>query len=272
VKKLQKMIKGDKEFHSKAFKAMREDMYVARTGRMPEWGVTQYVANLCGRHVKRKTAALYAKNPKAVARRRETMDFVVWDENPQSFMMAMQTIQMAQQMLATAQPTPDPTTGEPVMPEPTPEMMQAFQQAQAIIADYQQGMQRRQMIDKIGKTLELLYAQAMREQKPVDFKSGMKMMVRRACTTGVGYVEIGFQREYGPRPGMTEKLADARCSPRSPDRLVERGARPGQPGRPRRPGDHRVAAGGRGLAERAGDRAARGPDLRLPAIDQGDPG
>jgi hypothetical protein len=211
VRKIQKSIRSDKDFHSKAFKAMREDMYVARTGRMPGWAEGNYVANLAGRHVKRKTAALYAKNPKAVARRRETLDFTVWDENPQSFMMAMQTIQMAQQMLAQSQPTPDPVTGEPVVPEPTPEMMQAFTQAQAIIADYQQGMQRRQQIDKIGKTLELLYAQAMREQKPVDFKTGMKMMVRRACTTGVGYVEIGFQREMGPRPGMSEKLADARA-------------------------------------------------------------
>ena len=211
VKKIQKTIKSDKDFHSKAFKAMREDMYVARTGRLPNWPDSSYVANLCGRHVKRKTAALYAKNPKAVARRRETMDFVVWDENPQSFMMAMQTIQMAQQMMAQSAPSPAPMTGEPVLEEPTPEMMQAFQQAQAIIADYQQGMQRRQQIDKIGKTLELLYAQAMREQKPVDFKTGMKMMVRRSCTTGVGYVELGFQREMGPRPGMTEKLADARA-------------------------------------------------------------
>ena len=97
------------------------------------------------------------------------------------------------------------------MEEPTPEMMQAFEQAQSIVADFQQGMARRQQIDKIGKTLELLYAQAMREQKPVDFKTGMKQMVRRTCTTGVGYVELGFQREYGPRPGMTEKLADARA-------------------------------------------------------------
>src|SRR6185295_18238775 len=178
---------------------------------------------------KRKTASLYAKNPKAVARRRETMDFMVWDENPQSFMMAMQTIQMAQQMLAQAQPTPDPVTGEPVMEEPTPEMMQAFTQAQSIIADYQQGMQRRQQIDKIGKTLELLYAQAMREQKPVDFKTGMKMMVRRACTTGVGYVEIGFQREMGPRPGMTEKLADARARLDHLQHLTERVQDPENP-------------------------------------------
>jgi hypothetical protein len=39
----------------------------------------------------------------------------------------------------------------------------------------------------------------------------MKQMVRRTCTTGVGYVELGFQREYGPRPATSEKLADARA-------------------------------------------------------------
>src|SRR6185295_16905969 len=164
------MVKADKEFHSTAFKMMREDMYTARTGRMPDWPEGDYVANLCGRHVKRKTSSLYAKNPKATAQRRETLDFAVWDENPESLMMAMQTIQMAQQMLAQAQPTPDPVTGEPILAEPTPEMQQAFTQAQSIIADYQQGMLRRQQIDKVGKTLEILFAQAMREQKPLDFK------------------------------------------------------------------------------------------------------
>src|SRR5262245_31248508 len=75
VKSIQKCIKVDKEFFATAFKTMREDMYVARTGRIPGWAETNYVANLCGRHVKQKTAALYAKNPKVVARRRETMDF-----------------------------------------------------------------------------------------------------------------------------------------------------------------------------------------------------
>src|SRR3982751_484182 len=126
VKSIQKCVKADKEFHAKAFKTMREDMFIARTGRIPGWTEGNYTANLSGRHVKRKTASLYAKNPKAVARRRATLDFATWDENPQSLMMSMQTIQIAQQMLSTAQPTPDPTTGEPVMPEPTPEMEQAF--------------------------------------------------------------------------------------------------------------------------------------------------
>ena len=212
VHKIQKSIKTDKTHHKKAYDQMRADMFLARTGRIPEYPVSHYTANLVGRHIKQKTASLYAKNPKAVARRRETMDFVVWDENPQSLMMAMQTIQMAQQILMQAQATtpPDPLTGEVILPDPAPEMQQAFMQAQSLVADFQQGMARRQQIDKVGKTLELLYAQALREQKPVDFKSGMKQMVRRACTTGVGYVELGFQRTYGPRPEMTEKMADAR--------------------------------------------------------------
>ena len=212
VDKLQKSIKADKLFHKPAFDQMRADMFMARTGRTVDYPATHYKANLCGRHIKQKTAALYAKNPKAVARRRETMDFMVWDENPQTLMMAMQTIQMAQQIMMQAQQTtpPDPLTGQVIVPEPAPEMMQALEQANAVVADFQQGMERRGQIDKVGRTLELLYAQALREQKPVDFKTGMKQMVRRTCTNGVGYVELGFQRTYGPRPEMTEKLADAR--------------------------------------------------------------
>lgn len=224
VKKLQKIIKGDKEHHKDAFKQMRADMFMARTGRDKFYPATSYTANLAGRHIKAKTAALYAKNPKAVAKRRETLDFKIWDENPKSLQMAMQTITMATQMMAqvappavdpaTGAPAVDPATGAPMAaptPQISPEMEQAFMSAQSLIADFQQGMERRTQIDKIGKTLEILFAQALREQKPLDFKMAMKQTVRRTCTTGVGYIELGFQRKYGPRPGMTEKLADARA-------------------------------------------------------------
>lgn len=212
VKRIQKEIKADKLFHEKSFAQMRRDMFVARTGRIPEYPVEHYKANLTGRHVKAKTAALYAKNPKAVAKRRETLDFTLWDESPKSLMMAMQTVQMAQQLLA-APAGVDPATGQPIpgaAPAVPPEIEQAVASANALLQDFTQGMERRNQIDKIGKTLEILFAQSMREQKPVDFKTSMKQAVRRTCTTGVGYIELGFQREYGPRPEMTEKLADAR--------------------------------------------------------------
>lgn len=210
VKKIQAMVLSDRTYHKKAFQQMRDDMFVAKHGRIRDYPVTSYKASLTGRHVKTKTAALYAKNPKATARRRETLDFTVWDENPQSLMQAFQVLQQAQQMMAAV--GVDPETGQPMAPAMVPpEMEQAFEQAKAVVADYQQGMQRRTEINKIGKTLEILFAQALREQKPVDFKTGMKQLVRRACTTGVGYAKLGFQREMGPRPMAREQLADARA-------------------------------------------------------------
>jgi len=216
VLEIQKKIKADRRFHEPAFARMRADMYLARHGCDKDYPPGYYVANLCGRHVKQKTAALYAKNPKAVARRRETLDFKIWDENPKSLQLAMQTIQMGTQMAAppvdpmTGQPTMNPD-GSPVAPPIPPEYEQALMTAQATLADFQEGMKKRTMIQKIGKTLEILFAQALREQKPVDFKTGAKQLVRRAIAAGVGYAELGFQREYGPRPAMLEKLADYRA-------------------------------------------------------------
>lgn len=202
VKEILKRIRADKAHHAKAFEQMRSDMYLARHGHAKDYPAAHYKANLVGRHIKQKTASLYAKNPKAVARRRETIDYRVWDEKPQSLQMAFQTVMQAQAMLAG-------NPGFDITAVP-PEMMQAFEIAQQTVADFQEGTQRRQMISKIGKTLEILFSQALREQKPLDAKTGMKQLVRRACTTGVGYVELGFQRETGPRPELTQALGDFR--------------------------------------------------------------
>lgn len=218
VKKILSRVKADKAHHKTAFERMRRDMFVAMNGREEGWHESNYTANIAGRHVKQKTAALYAKNPRAVARRRETLDFAVWDESPDSLMMAFNTIQMAQQAMQmagpavdpmTGQAAMDPMTGQPVMAEP--QLPPGFEEAQAVVADFQQGLARRTEIKKFGKTLEILFAQALREQKPLDFKTAMKQVVRRTCTTGVGYIELNFQREYGPRPGIHEQLADARA-------------------------------------------------------------
>lgn len=211
VAEIIRTIKQDKAHHDKAFKRMRRDMQVATWGAEDNWSDDNYKANIIGRHVKMKTAALYAKNPKATARRREKMDFAVWDESPATLQLAMQTAMMVQQAVqaaAAASPQIDPVTGALIAAEP--QMPPGFEQAQALIADFQQGLQRRNFATKYGKTLEILFAYALGEQKPLDFKRGMKTVVRRACTTGVGYVELGFQREYGPRPGIEEQLADAR--------------------------------------------------------------
>lgn len=254
VLKILATIKTDKKHHEKAFKRMKRDMFMAMWGREETWSDKNYKANIAGRHVKQKTATLYAKNPKATARRTERLDFALWDEDPQSIMLAMQAMQqnaMAEQQHAQAQqmaaqsvqtnpvaaavmsaPNPLLRPFTPTMQAPGPPMMghnggpplpnhaaamQPFQPspesvaANSVLADFQQGMERRKQIDKIGKTLVILYSKALRDQQPIDFKMAAKQLVRRVCTTGVGYIELGFQREYGPRPGMTETLADVKA-------------------------------------------------------------
>lgn len=212
VAKTLKTIKADKRHHEKAFERMTRDMYIAAHGADKAWiDGGNYVANIAGRHVKQKTAALYAKNPKIVARRRETLDYQIWDGNPQSLMLAVQTTQQAammQQAAAAMPPQIDPMTGQ-AAPVQVP-LPPGFQEAQDLLVDFQQGTARKEQMEKIGKTLEILFAYAMREQKPLDFKTGLKRVVRRASTTCVGYVELNFQRAYGPRPGLAEELADAR--------------------------------------------------------------
>jgi hypothetical protein len=90
------------------------------------------------------------------------------------------------------------------MPVPVqPQLPPGFQQAQAIIADFQQGTAYRQMIDKHRQDAGNPVCPALRDQEPLDFKMAAKALVRRACTCGVGYVELGFVREYGPRPAST---------------------------------------------------------------------
>lgn len=225
VNKLLAKIKRDQTHFKPTFERMKADMHMAMHGCDADWPKKNYRAPIVGRHISQKTASLYAKNPKIVARRKEMLDFTVWDEDPQSLVTAMQVMQQAEQAvqvatqaaatMAPAPPMVDAATGQP-LPSPAEAAQTAIMQnpavmnAQAIIADVQQGMARRQLLAKFGKTLELVYAHSMRTQTPLDFKSGMKSVVRRAATTGAGYVEIGFQREYGVPPDVQNELDDCR--------------------------------------------------------------
>ena len=65
-----------------------------------------------------------------------------------------------------------------------------------------------EQLDKLGRTLELLYAYQVGEQTH-PFKSMMKKVVRRAVTCGVGFVKLGFERVMEMRPDMERGIADA---------------------------------------------------------------
>lgn len=185
VKSLIQKVERAKKHWKKSFDRMKEDtdFYMGK-----QWSSSdtddRYVANIVQRHVGQRVSALYAKNPKFVAKRRETLDFAAWEGDMSSF----QSIQMSMQnSMATGQPM-DPT------------MIQTLQ-------DAQQGFERRRMMDKLAKTLEIVAHYQLQEQQP-SFKGQMKQLVRRTCVNGIGYVKIGYQRTMEKRPEDVERITD----------------------------------------------------------------
>lgn len=226
IKRILETIRRDKDHFKNAFKRMDRSAFIALHGRDPEWSEKNYSANIVGQHINMKTAALYAKNPRVVARRKESLDFVVWDETMESLQLAMQTvaaggaaIQAAEVANATAAQmnaanqgvfAPMGHNGGPPLEPVQPQLPPGYEQAVAIVQDFQQGMEIRSKLKKFGRTLELVFADAMRQQTPLDFKHSMKRLARRALTMGVGYVEMSFQQDYGIPQDVSNALADHR--------------------------------------------------------------
>ena len=174
-------VRNAKEHWAPTFKRMRDDMRFAAGWQWP--GQTadddRYVANLVHRHIQQRVAALYAKNPRAVAKRRPRLDFSLWDENPQTLMVAQQAAQM----------------GDP--------------NAVLLVQDAMRGMASRMQQNKIAKTLELLYDYEIANQ-PVPFKGQMKQAVRRALTTSVAYVKLGYERQLGLSADAVDRVNNLR--------------------------------------------------------------
>lgn len=209
VRKWQDKVLTAREYWDKeAFEAMRKNMRLARGDQwsdaanpVSKSGATitvdllnddpgaRYVANIILRHIHARTATIYGKNPKFVARRNKRLNAVTWDGTIASLQQAMQ---QAQQAVA--------------MPD-DPNAMASLVAAQQIIQDASQAMAKNQQLDRIAETLELLFAHEIAEQ-PVPFKVQMKGTVRRALTAGVGYVKVGYQRVMALRPEAEASLND----------------------------------------------------------------
>src|SRR6187402_2678284 len=126
-----------KQFFEEDFARMRKNMEFA-TGYQWEDQANiddpRYVANMTLRAVNQKVAQLYARNPKVTAKRTRRMDFQMWDGRIESI-----------QQSAALQMNP--------MATPADQMAAA-----ALMADYTQGRQQRDMIDKVGQTMEHLFS------------------------------------------------------------------------------------------------------------------
>lgn len=163
-------IEADKAHYDKDYRRMRDNMEFASGLQRPGQATIdseEYICNLVIRTINQKVAALYAHNPKAEWERRERMDFQLWDER-------MESIEPL--VLKGAQ-------GIPLM-----------MSEMAVIQDYMSGMQFKQLVEKVGRTLKILYQYQIDEHDP-NFKLQAKQLVRRVATTGVGYVRVSFSRD-----------------------------------------------------------------------------
>lgn len=175
VRKWTKKIRDSRDKFEPEFKRMRRNMdFVAGIQWPGQRRIehAKYVANLTNRTVNQKVSMLYAKDPKAVYRRRKRMLYQLWDEKLESLGAAVQR--------ASA-----------VAMHGMPEDVEAL----AIIQDYTNGLNFKQLIDSVGRTLEILYQYQVDEQEP-SFKTQMKQLVRRVIVCGVGYVKVNFERNY----------------------------------------------------------------------------
>lgn len=179
ITKWTKKIAESKKHHEDVFEAMRENMEYTVTGHSKSWDDEKYVANIIQRHINQAVASLYAKNPRAVAKRRTRLEYKIWDGKQES---------LASATMALAQGVPDPN-------------------AMALLQDVQQASQSKDMLDKLSKTLEILFHYYLDEQQP-NFKRQMKQTVRRAKTCGVAYVKLGYQRLMEKRPDIASQIAD----------------------------------------------------------------
>ena len=181
ITKWQHRIIAAKGYFRDDFKRMREDMLIARQGAEDYWIKSgNYTVPIINRYINQSVSALYAKNPTATAEKRKTLDYTLWDGKPDTAIAALEGAML----------------GDP--------------QATQIAQDIEQGRQKQELMGKIGETLEICFDYYSNEQKP-RLKPLMKSFVRRAKTCGVGYMMLGFQREFGElSPDETAKLEDSR--------------------------------------------------------------
>lgn len=191
VSSLTNQIRKWKQKWSDDFKRMRDNMNFTAGLQWPgqkKMQDTRYTCNITNRIVQAKTAQLYAKNPTAEWQRRPRLDYALFDGKLESLMPIVQA--------ASA-------LGPQALPL----------QAQAILADFSHGMQQRNLIDKVGRTLEILFQKSMDEvdEDNGDFLTSAKQCVRQTTITGVGYCMPSFVRDSDTAitsQGLTDTIAN----------------------------------------------------------------
>jgi hypothetical protein len=166
----------------------------------------KFQVNFVQRELNQEVSAIYAKNPTVTCERRKRMEYTVWDGTDGQLQQAQQILQEAAPMMQQIGQAQQILQGEQQNPGSTPPelLLQAqsavnsipapVKMAQAVVNDYQQGLQRKALLDKISETAELVFNYQLDAQQP-DFESQMKDLILREKTTGAGFVAVKFQRQ-----------------------------------------------------------------------------
>ena len=191
VKRTIARIISGRKFHKSAFDRMEEDIKFSTNAESAQAGgdSDKYVANLVQRHIQERTSVLYAKNPRCRAKRRQRLDYQIWDGSPQSLAMAEQA------MTAAAQ------SGDPVA------VQNAAATALPLLQDIQQGHAQRQMLDRVGKALVIMFQHSLDSTDPT-FKKQFKDVTKRTIQTGIGWVRMNFVRAYEQDASVTKQIND----------------------------------------------------------------
>jgi hypothetical protein len=191
-------IKRAKGHFDKDFKRMRQCMQLARDGATKEWVLAgKYTVPVVNRHINTQVSQLYAKHPQPVVQRRKRMLFQLWDGVSES---AVQAFQAAQ-------------TGD--------------MNAMAILNEIAMAQTEMKKLDNMAKTLEIVDAYYMNEQK-LNYKAQLKKLVRRTKVCGVGYLMLDFQRLLGEDTealvDREARIADIRTKIEELERIMAAGA------------------------------------------------
>ncbi len=205
-------IKKAKDRRKEDFKRMEWCTQIAGEGAEEDWiKAEKYVVPIVVRHINQAVAQLYAKDPRAVAKRRRRLLYQIWDGRPESYQIALQKA-------TPPQPIPSPTPGGPPVPPPAGPMGEPLDpgtgqpwmpdpNAVALLQDIQQALEYTQMVDRLGKSMEILWGYFASEQAN-GFKTQMKAAVRRTKVCGVSYVKLCFQRALKKNPEIGAQIDD----------------------------------------------------------------
>jgi hypothetical protein len=205
IKQWEDKIKDAKKHWEKFFKRTRECEQLAFAGADKDWvAADSYTVPVIPRHINQAVATLYAKDPRVAAKPRQKLMYTLWDGTQEQIEGIVQKIMMQQQAVQMGMMVPGPDPND-----------------LAVLQEIKQVSQYESMVEKLGKTVEILWDYYTREQA-CNFKSQMKAIVRRAKVAGVGYCQLGYQRILEPNADVSAKIQDVTNKIKAVETTLER--------------------------------------------------